>query len=124
MKTVTISEVREISKNGVNLILQGCGGNLEEWVNGINDLLKEAEILKEGERLDETYTFGYEGLTNLIFANIENKVNVGKLAMWRLKTRELFGSMCRAWRGNGRGIGVVTACCQRVPGSVDLRSYC
>ena len=93
MKTVTLSEVREISKNGVNLILQGCGGNLEEWVNGINDLLKEAEILKEGERLDETYTFGYEGLTNLIFANIENKVNVGKLAMWRLKTRELFGSM-------------------------------
>ncbi len=30
------------------LILQGCGGDLQEWVDGINQMLAEEGILLEG----------------------------------------------------------------------------
>ena len=30
------------------LILQGCGGDLQEWVDGINDLLTQEGILLNG----------------------------------------------------------------------------
>lgn len=45
--------VQEISKdqlrrmeNQEGLILQGCGGDLQEWVDGINQMLTEEGILK------------------------------------------------------------------------------
>lgn len=47
--------VQEISKdrlrrmeNQEGLILQGCGGDLQEWVDGINEILTEEGILKKG----------------------------------------------------------------------------
>lgn len=30
------------------LILQGCGGDLQEWVDGINQFLTDEGILKKG----------------------------------------------------------------------------
>ena len=33
------------------LVLQGCGGPLDEWVDGINEVLTEAGILKNGTTL-------------------------------------------------------------------------
>lgn len=73
------------------LILQGCGGSLNEWVDGINSLLTEEEILKNGFRFEEIYTFQNEGLTCLMFPlEDESKMNVGKLAMWRIATHHNF----------------------------------
>ena len=33
------------------LILQGCGGDAQEWVDGINEMFTEAGILKDGANL-------------------------------------------------------------------------
>ena len=74
------------------LILQGCGGDLNEWVDGINDMLTSAQILLDGTRFTEVCEFQNEGLTCLIFPFDESvKLDVGKLAMWRLQTHEQFG---------------------------------
>lgn len=73
------------------LILQGCGGNLQEWVDGINKLLTQNGILKDGTEFQQVSTFENDGLTCLLFHFDENvKLNVGSLAMWRLATHEDF----------------------------------
>ena len=73
------------------LILQGCGGDLQEWVDGINSLLTEAGILMEGSKFESVSTFQHNGLTNLLFPFDGVKLDTGKLAMWRLQTHEQFG---------------------------------
>ena len=75
------------------LILQGCGGELQEWVDGINSLLTEAGILLDGSafRAENMSMFQHEGLTNLLFPFKDAKLDMGKLAMWRLQTHEQFG---------------------------------
>ena len=50
INTITTDDLRRMEvKDG--LILQGCGGDLKEWVDGINDMLTEAGILKGGSKL-------------------------------------------------------------------------
>ena len=44
---ITIDELRRIEDHD-GLILQGCGGSLQEWQDGINNLLTETGILKDG----------------------------------------------------------------------------
>lgn len=44
------------------LILQGCGGDPQEWVDGINEILTEEGILKKGARFEDAYTFQHDGL--------------------------------------------------------------
>ena len=73
------------------LILQGCGGGLQEWVDGINSLLTEAGILMEGSKFESVSTFQHKGLTSLLFPFDGVKLDTGKLAMWRLQTHEQFG---------------------------------
>ena len=74
------------------LILQGCGGDLTEWVEAINGILTEEEILKDGFRFEEAYTFKNEGLTCLMFPLEDgSKINMGKLALWRIGTHHNFG---------------------------------
>lgn len=76
------------------LILQGCGGDLLEWVDGINEMLTESGILLDGTnfKAENCLTFENEGLTNLLFPFSKDvKFDMGKLAMWRLQTHENFG---------------------------------
>lgn len=75
------------------LVLQGCGGDLQEWADGINQMLTEEGILKDGSRFEQVSVFLHEGLTNLLFPFEDVKLDIGKLALWRLATREQFGSM-------------------------------
>ena len=43
INTITAEDLRRMSdKEG--LILQGCGGDLTEWVDGINEMLTHAGI--------------------------------------------------------------------------------
>lgn len=74
------------------LVLQGCGGDLNEWTDGINQMLEQEGILPKGKRLDDVAVFRNEGMTNLLFFFGEEKLDMGKLAAWRLKTRYHFGS--------------------------------
>lgn len=79
---------------GEALILRGCGGNLDEWVDGINELLTNERILLDETKFTEVFTFNYEGLTCLGFAFTDDvKLDVGKLAIWRLQTRDNFGGI-------------------------------
>lgn len=78
-------------ENQEGLILQGCGGDLREWVDGINGMLTEARILRDGSRFENVASFQHGGLTNLLFLFEGVKLDVGKLAMWRLQTYDQFG---------------------------------
>lgn len=73
------------------LVLQGCGGDLQEWLDGINEMLTKAEILLEGSRFERASVFRHDGLTNLLFPFEGVKLDMGKLAMWRLQTHGRFG---------------------------------
>ena len=70
--------------NEEGLILQGCGGDLQEWVDGINDLLTQEGILLNGTKFEHAATSQHDGLTNLMFSFEGVQLNVGKLALWRI----------------------------------------
>ena len=72
------------------LILQGCGGDLQEWADGINSALIDSEILRH-TAFEKMYVFENEGHTNIMFPFDDVELDVGKLAMWRLQTHEQFG---------------------------------
>jgi len=91
IKNVSLQELRKMN-NSEGLILQGCGGDLQEWVDVINDMLTESGILQNESRFEKAYTFSNENLTCLLFPFDGVQLDVGKLAMWRLETRETFGS--------------------------------
>jgi len=91
IKSITPGDLRQMHDQEA-LILQGCGGDLTEWVEGINGILTEEEILKDGFRFEEAYTFKNEGLTCLMFPLEDgSKINMGKLALWRIGTHHNFG---------------------------------
>ena len=73
------------------LVLQGCGGDLKEWTDGINQMLEQEGILPKGKRLDDVAVFRNEGKTNLLFFFGEEKLDMGKLAVWRLQSHAQFG---------------------------------
>lgn len=93
IKKITANDLRQM-KDSEALILQGCGGSLDEWVDGINDLLTESGILLEGTKFkaENCSAFEHDGLTCLMFPFSEDvKLDVGRLAMWRLQTHGQFG---------------------------------
>ena len=74
------------------LVLQGCGGDPQEWLDGINEILAQECILKKGAGFEEAYTFRRDGLTCMLFPFKENmELDVGKLAVWRLASYSAFG---------------------------------
>jgi len=75
------------------LVLQGCGGDLKEWVDGITSLLKDDGIVSDSFSFDEVYSFENNDLTNMAFALNSKDLDIGKLAMFRLRIRESFGAM-------------------------------
>ena len=88
--TITTEDLRRMEgKEG--LILQGCGGDLKEWVDGINDMFTEAGILKDGSKFEDVSTFQYGELTCLLYPFEDVKLDIGKLAVWRLQTHADFG---------------------------------
>mgnify|MGYP005972383279 CR=1 FL=1 len=93
IKQITTEELRHLDGQE-GMILQGCGGDLQEWVDGINDLLTEACILLDGSRFESVFVFQHQELTNLLFPFDGVKLDVGKLAMWRLQT---YGQFVGTW---------------------------
>lgn len=93
VKQITTDDLRSL-KDKEGLILQGCGGDLQEWVDGINGELTKGNILLDGTKFEgeNCCVFENEGLTCLLFPFSEDvKLDIGKLAMWRLQTHECFG---------------------------------
>lgn len=73
------------------LILQGCGGDPQEWLEGINEMLTDAGILRNGSRFERASLFEYDGHTNMLFDFEGVDLDAGKLAVWRLSTYEAIG---------------------------------
>ncbi len=74
------------------LILQGCGGDLQEWLDGINEMFTKEAILLDGTKFTDIFAFQQDGMTCLLFPMDETiKLDVGKLAIWRIATHENFG---------------------------------
>ena len=90
IKKITTDDLRRMDGNE-GLVLQGCGGELDEWVTGINDLLTEEGILLEGDTFKDISSFEHDGLTNLLFSMDDVKLDIGKMAMWRLKSHSSLG---------------------------------
>ena len=91
IKTVTADELRRMNgKEG--LVLQGCGGDPQEWLDGINGLLTDEGILKNGSKFENISVFQNGDLTNILFPFEDGvDIDMGKLAMWRLRSHEQFG---------------------------------
>lgn len=94
MKNISCSELIELRNNEYeHLIFQGCGGDLNEWVDGITNLLKENDIVPKTFEFKEVYLFEANDLSNMAFPLDSKDIDMGKLAMFRLKIRETFGAM-------------------------------
>lgn len=90
IKHISTNDLRMMA-NKEGLILQGCGGDLNEWVDGINDLLTEEGILLDGTKFEHCSAFTHDGETCILYPFEDVKLDVGKLAMWRLHTHGQFG---------------------------------
>ena len=92
IKSITTDDLRRM-EGQEGLILQGCGGPLQEWVDGINELFTEAGILQDGStfQAENVSVFQHGDLTNLLFPFEGVKLDVGRLAMWRIQTHGQFG---------------------------------
>lgn len=90
IKTITTEDLRRMD-DAEGLIIQGCGGDLQEWVDGINDLLTEAGILKNGTRFENVSAFQYGELICLLYPFGDVDLDIGKLTMLRLQTQADFG---------------------------------
>ncbi len=81
IERIKAEELRTMSdKEG--LILQGCGGDIQEWLDGINDLLTEDEILINGARFESCLVFDNDGCTCILFPFEGVDIDLGRLAMW------------------------------------------
>lgn len=95
MKTekIRFSELREFEgSDGFGIIVTGAGGKVSEWVNGIEGVLKEAGIVDKEvptfirSAIVDGNVLGNKGRRDLLLVfNPEAKVNVGKLAVWRIQ---------------------------------------
>ena len=92
-KKVPFSKFAEVINRGKfeGIVLLGAGGSLDEWINGITELLKKEDIVTTGDPKD-SFMGAYELTTTggrtdlaLVFSNKKKQINLGKMAMWRLK---------------------------------------
>ena len=91
IKRITAEDLRRMNDSD-GLVLQGCGGDLQEWLDGINSLFTEEKLLLNGTKFENMYAFENEGLTNLLFPfNDSATLDMGRLAIWRLRSHEQFG---------------------------------
>ncbi len=74
----------DISDNE-GLVLLGCGGNLEEWESGVINILSTENIANKSDFTEAFSLITTGGRIDLVLPfSAENKINIGKLAIWRL----------------------------------------
>jgi len=92
MKHITIDELKQMT-DSEGLVLQGCRGNLDEWAASINKMLTEAGVLLDGDTFKDVSAFNCHGDSCLLFKMDGVKMDISKLAMWRLRSHDTFGSV-------------------------------
>ena len=74
------------------LVLQGCGGDPQEWLDGINNVFTRNGLLLDGTRFEECSVFTQDGSTCILYPFDDRvQLDIRKLALWRLQTHESFG---------------------------------
>ena len=66
IERITADDLRDM-EHQEGLVLQGCGGEAQEWLDGINALLTQDGILQNGSRFETAKVFQHDGLTDLLF---------------------------------------------------------
>lgn len=92
VRQITTDDLRRM-EDQEGLILQGCGGPPQEWVDGINELFTEAGILLNGStfQAENVSVFQHGEVTNMLLPFEGVELAIGKLAMWRIQTHGQFG---------------------------------
>lgn len=90
INVIQAEELRKM-KEQEGLILQGCGGEAQEWLDGVNDLFTKENILQNGSQFDTCSVFKKDGLTCILFPFKGVELDIGRLAIWRLQTHGTFG---------------------------------
>ena len=60
IQQITKEQIRRMGDRE-GLIFQGCGGDLQEWVDGINQIFTEEGILKKGAGFEKPMPSGMTG---------------------------------------------------------------
>lgn len=89
IKHIDVKELKNMSDRE-GLIIQGCGGSLEEWVTGVNSMLNERGVFLDNLGFEDVYTFENDELTCLLFPFDDVQLDIANLAMWRLQTYQMF----------------------------------
>ena len=57
--SVTDIKAEELRQKGgeEGIVFQGCGGDAKDWVDGVNQLLKDKKILLDGTKLTPVFPF-------------------------------------------------------------------
>jgi hypothetical protein len=89
INSITLSDLRHMNgKEG--LILQGCGGEIKEWMDGINKMLTDKGILLDNTKFENVSVFENDGVTCILYPFEEVHLDIGKLAMWKLQSYTAF----------------------------------
>ena len=89
VKEITTDQLRRMNKKE-GLVLKDCGGDLQDWLDGINSLLTSEGVLLNGSKFDTIYSFNVDDHTNLLFPFENVELNIGKFALWRITTYSQF----------------------------------
>ena len=65
---ITTNDLRRMKKTE-GLVFTGCGGDPQEWIDGINGELTSAGILLQGSKFNNVFRFQHDGVTCLLFRN-------------------------------------------------------
>ena len=90
IKNITPDDLRQMQDREA-LILQGCGGEPQDWLDGINDLFTNEGILLNGTRFQNCSVFEHNNLTCIMFPFDGVELNIGRLAMWRIQNHDFYG---------------------------------
>ena len=89
INSITLSDLRRMNgKEG--LILQGCGGEIKEWMDGINKMLTDKGILLDNTKFEHVSVFQNDGVTCILYPLEDVHLDIGKFAMWRLQSYTAF----------------------------------
>jgi len=87
---ITFSKFKELTKKKEGIVCLGCGGDPNEWIEGVTKLLNDEKIVTGTS--DQIWNNIYKlttsgGRTDIAFVsdNCLKDFNVGKMAIWRIR---------------------------------------
>jgi hypothetical protein len=86
----TFADIEAFGKKHDAMVFSGCGGDLNRWVDGITQMLKNDKIVADDFQFSFVWKFNHptmSTITCLLFPI--DDTDVGKLSIWRIKNINL-----------------------------------